>query len=576
MKIIGIDLGTSTTEAAIYENGKVRMIRNIPGEVVTPSAVGIDEDGNWVVGERARSQLLLSPENTAIEIKRSMGCGKNISLGRREYTPVELSARILEYVKTYAGRDLGTDLSHAVISVPAYFNNLQRQETILAAEKAGFQVERIINEPTAAAMSYGLDHMDEESHILVYDLGGGTFDVTLLEMYDGVLDVKASSGDNQLGGKDFDECLVSFLVKEFSRRYGVNPVKTPSAMVRLKDEAERCKKELSVKDSYRVLLPAFMIKGDQPLDLDITVTADQFKKITTDLMKRTHGPIDVILQDAGLLPEDIDKIILAGGSTRMPMVADDIENYLGIRPEAAVDPDYAIAQGAAIQAAIISGDIHPEEGLIMTDVNPFSLGVRCFDGYSYDHMSVVIPRNMTIPASRTEIYHTSFDYQTKAVIEVFQGESQIATSNHFLGRFELNGIPAQIQGKEALEVTFSYDLNGLLQVEAVVASNRRKASIRIDTMDAEKPAKAGSSEPRRIDVSGWKNAGLAGSCKILIRKAERELKKLQIDNQQFLAEELEDLLYDLKCAIIEGSSSKVRQCKKDLENYLNYSGEYHE
>lgn len=341
--IIGIDLGTSTTEAAVIRDGKPVMIVNLDQEIITPSAVGIDNGGNWVIGEKARAQYLLSPDNTAIEVKRKIGTNEKIMLGKQSCTPVALSAKLLEYVRTYVSEYLEEEVTRAVISVPAYFDDIQRQATVRAGMEAGFQVERIINEPTAAALSYGLDHMEEESHILVYDLGGGTFDVTLLEMFDGVLEVKASNGDNRLGGKDFDEKLMDWLNGQFQKKYGVDLRKDMYACVRLKEEAERCKKALSTQESYHVLVPMIIEKAGQPLALDETVTAEQFEELVRELLERTHRPMEVVLADSGILPSEIDRVILVGGSTRMPVVEKDIRDFLNMEPSRAVDPDYAVA-----------------------------------------------------------------------------------------------------------------------------------------------------------------------------------------------------------------------------------------
>ncbi|MDO5701828.1 MAG: Hsp70 family protein [Lachnospiraceae bacterium] len=573
--VIGIDLGTSTTEAAVYRDGSPVMIINLSGDVITPSAVGQDDNGNWVVGERARAQLLLFPQNTAIEIKRKTGTGERISIGGSTWSPVELSARILEYVRNYASSYLKEDVMRAVISVPAYFNEIQRQETIAAGKMAGFKVERILNEPTAAALSYGLEHAEEESHILVFDLGGGTFDVTLLEMFDGVLEVKASSGDNRLGGKDFDEALCEWMLNEFRADTGINLRKDPYAMVRIKDEAERCKKELSYSDKYHVMLPALGKKGDTPFHLDRIISLDKFEELTRELMERTHGPIDLVLGDSGISAGDIDKVILVGGATRMPMVAREIEEYLGIKPEPAVNPDYAVAEGAAIQAAIISGDIRPEDGLIMTDVNPFSLGVRCFDGFSTDSMSVIIPRNATIPVTKKEKYTTSYDYQTEALIEVYQGESSVASSNHFLGKFTLGGIPAKKidrYGGQSITVSFSYDLKVMLQVEAVVDSTGRKASIDIDMLGADTASDRETEKPGSSGDTGRKRTELAGKYKSLIRKAERELKKLYISGEPGEYDELDDALSDLMEAISEGDEASADYTASILNRILSRRG----
>ena len=525
--IIGIDLGTSTTEAAIYRDGKPELILNFLQQPVTPSAVGIDENGNWIVGERARAQYLLYPEKTAIEVKRGIGTDHMFPIGKQRFTAVELSSRILEHVYTYASDFLGEPVDRAVISVPAYFNDIQRRETVMAGHAAGFQVERIINEPTAAALSYGLLHMDEESHILVYDLGGGTFDITLLEMFDGVLEVKASSGDNQLGGKDFDECLIDHFCKEFRKQHRIDPATDAGVIVRLKTEAENCKKALSESDSYRVILPALMKKNNDPIGLDITVTRDRFEEMTSHLLERTHHPIDTVLSDAGLSPFEIDKVILVGGSTRMPMVVKDLEAYLNIPVSTAVNPDFAVAEGAAIQAAIIAGDISPDEGLIMTDVNPYTLG-------------------------------TSFDYQTVAKIEVFQGESERVSSNHFLGDFSISGIPPKKAAKEQICVNFSYDLNGILSVTATIVSTGGQASIEIDMTDSDE------TDIPEIDVESWKEAPGASKYRSIIRKAERMLKKIDSASDTVGYKTLSDGLLVLKKAIILENDSIADKCEETL------------
>ena len=568
--IIGIDLGTSTTEAAVYKDGKPCLILNFMNEVVTPSAVGIDDSGNWVIGEKARAQYLLAPENTAIEIKRGIGTGQTFRIGKKDYDAVELSARLLEYVKTYASEYLGEDVSRAVISVPAYFNDIQRQQTIRAGRQAGFQVERILNEPTAAALSYGLSHMEEESHILVYDLGGGTFDVTLLEMFDGILEVKASNGDNQLGGKDFDEKLISYLLGEFRKKHRIDLAQDKYAMVRLKKEAENCKKALSEEKAFRVLIPMIAKKDGEPLAMDITVSREQFEEMTRELLERTHKPITIVLGDSGITPEKIDQVILVGGSTRMPMVAEDIEKFLHIPVSRAVNPDLAVAEGAAIQAAIMSGEIAQEEGLIMTDVNPYTLGVRASDDYSTENMSVIIPRNVTIPVSREEVYTTHSDYQTDACVQVFQGEGAYVYENHYLGEFMIREIPSAKAGKERIRVKFSYDLNGMLQVTATVVSTSRQASIDIDLTKAEGPAEP---ETEVTDVSGWKDAPGAAKYRAVIRRAERQLKKLEADSRKNadakeIRETLEAAVDFLKKAILTENQEIADKCEKALAETL--------
>ncbi len=556
--VIGIDLGTSTTEAAVIQNGKPLMIFNLEHEIITPSAVGINESGDFVVGEKARAQYLLSPENTAIEVKRKIGTNEKITLNKQPYTPVELSAKLLEYVKAYASDYLKTDVTRAVISVPAYFDDLQRQATVEAGTKAGLEVMRILNEPTAAALSYGLEHMEEESHILVYDLGGGTFDVTLLEMFDGVLEVKASSGDNQLGGKDFDEKIMHWLISEFQSKHDIDLTKDKFAMVKLKEAAENCKKALSTEPAYQIVIPMIAKKSGEPLALDETITVEAFEEMTKELIERTHPPIDVVLADSGILAADIDRVILVGGSTRMPLVAKDIENYLHMEPAQAVNPDYAVAEGAAIQAGIIEGSIHQEDSIIITDVNPYTLGIRVVDDFSMDRMAVVIPRNVTIPVTRSETYFTSSDFQTVAHIEVYQGESRSASRNHFLGDFEIHGIPSKKAREERINVEFSYNLNGMLSVKATIASTGADASIEINMMQEQ------AAQEEMIDVSKWKDAPHAKDFRTIIRRAERLLKDPRIQKDKFLSDNLEGAIYDLKEALILEDLDLAKVCESDL------------
>lgn len=559
--IIGIDLGTSTTEAAVIRDGKPVMIMNLENEVITPSAVGLDKSGNWVVGEKARAQYLLSPENTAIEIKRRIGTNGKIALGKQSYTPVALSAKLLGYVKTYVSEFLQEDITRAVISVPAYFDDIQRQATVKAGMEAGLQVERIINEPTAAALSYGLDHMEEESHILVYDLGGGTFDVTLLEMFDGVLEVKASNGNNKLGGKDFDEKLMECLRERFCAKHGMDLMKNTYAAVKLKEEAERCKKELSTQDSCHVLVPMIIEKGGKPLALDEVITVEQFEDMTRELIERTHHPIEVVLTDSGILASEIDRVILVGGSTRMPLVTKDIRAFLNMEPSLSVNPDYAVAEGAAIQAGIIQGSIRQEDSIMMTDVNPYTLGVRVTDWLTDDSMGVVIPRNVTIPATRNQVYSTGADYQDTARIEVYQGESDIASHNHFLGEFLIQGIPRKAAGIEKIGVEFTYNLNGMLEVRASILSTGKQAGIQINMMEEE-------GEEEIIDVRNWKDSPYAKQFRAIVRRAEKLLQNPETHRDPLWAEDLEDSLYELKAALVREDLEGAKEAEEELMDML--------
>jgi len=557
--IIGIDLGTTTTEAAVYRDGKAEMILNFDGQIVTPSAVGMDESGNLIVGEKARAQYILAPERTAIEMKRKIGSREPIRLGKESFSAVELSADLLAYVKRYAAQYLGEEVSRAVISVPAYFDDIQRQEVVEAGRKAGFVVERIINEPTAAAMSYGIDHMEEESYILVYDLGGGTFDVTLLEMFDGVLEVKASSGDNQLGGKDFDERLIECLRSRFEEKNGVKLTGNVHACARLKEQAEKCKIALSAQEETAVQIPVLAEKNHVPLALEETITRSLFEELIADLIERTHQPINTVLADSGIGREELAMVLLVGGSTRVPLVSKDLKEFLGIEPVTEVHPDYCVAQGAAVCAAMISGELEDGRGLVMTDVNPYTLGIRTVDFYDDDVMSVIIPRNVTIPVTRHDFFSTTYPGQTKVDVEVYQGESEHASENHFLGHFMLEGIPVSKE-KEKLDIAFTYNINGMLQVEAAVVSTGKKANLTIDLMD--------SGEEETVDVSKWREADCASAYRSVIRRAEKLLGQKASGGGKEKCARLEDLLHRLKKAILAEDEAEADSLADEVEEIL--------
>lgn len=562
--IIGIDLGTSTTEAAVYRGGKTEMIPNFDEKIVTPSAIGLDESGNFVIGEKAKAQYRMAPECTAIEIKRKLGTGEKISLGAQTYTPVELSAMLLSYVKRYATQYLGEEITRAVISVPAYFDDIKRQDVIKAGEQAGLKVERILNEPTAAALSYGIDHMEEESYILVYDFGGGTFDVTLLEMFDGVLEVKASSGNNALGGKDFDERLIHWLRSRFEEKYEVSLAGDAYALARLKEQAEQCKIQLSSLEEAEVNIPLLSEKDGVPLGLSETVTRRQFEELIEDLVEQTHSPIEMALSDGGVSREELKMVLLVGGSTRIPLISRDILSFVGVEPKSEVDPDYSVAEGAALQAAILAGEIDSEDGLVVTDVNPYTLGVRVQDGWDFDRMSVIIPRNVTIPVCRHEFYTTSADGQSEAEIEIYQGESRTVSRNHFLGAFTISGIPNAPAGREKIDVSLSYDLNGMLQVSAVIVSTGEEASVQIDLLE--------KGTGKRIDVSRWKDALCAREYRAVIRRSEKYLKTAapgpDDEEEKERLGELEELLYLLKKAILEEDEEEADDLEAEIRDLL--------
>ena len=444
-KIIGIDLGTTNSCAAVLEAGAPKVIPNPEGSRTTPSVVAFKK-GERIVGEAAKRQALTN-KNTVSSIKRKMGTSDKVELEGKDYTPEEISAMILSYIKDYAESYLGEKVTKAVITVPAYFNDSQRQATKNAGKIAGLEVERIINEPTAAALAYGLEK-DEGQTILVYDLGGGTFDVSILELGDGVFEVKSTAGNNHLGGDDFDEKIMDYLVSEFKKENGVDLSKDKMAMQRLKETAEKAKKDLSGMVSTQVSAP-FIAKGDdgEPLHLDMTLTRAKFEDLISDLVESTLEPVRKALKDAHMTKKDIDKVILVGGSTRVPMVYDLITKELGKEPSREVNPDEVVAMGAAIQGGVLTGDVND---IVLLDVTPLSLGIETLGNV----MTVLIPRNTTIPTSKSEVFSTAADNQPAVDVHVLQGERPMAADNKTLGRFQLTNIPPAPRGVPQIEVKF--------------------------------------------------------------------------------------------------------------------------